>query len=245
MHSGILIIVLDIALIVHAARTGRFMPWGYIILFLPGIGALAYIVVELAPEWFGSRGARRARGRFTSALDPGRRYRELQDQLAVVDTIANRSALAEECLALGKFDEALGQYNAILAMPLGDEPSFMLGKARAQLGLGDAAAAVATFAELKRLWPSYETPEADLVRAIALEGAGRNDEAIASYGAASQHYPGVEPSVRQAQLLQRLGREAEAREIALDVVRSLRRAPAHVRATERQWLASAEKIAGT
>jgi hypothetical protein len=121
----------------------------------------------------------------------------------------------------------------------------MLGKARAQLGLGDAAGAVATFAELKRLWPSYETPEADLVRAIALEGAGRNDEAIASYGAASQHYPGVEPSVRQAQLLQRLGREGEAREIAQDVVRSLRRAPAHVRATERQWLASAEKIAGS
>ena len=245
MHSGILIVVLDIALIVHAARSGRFMPWGYIILFLPGIGALAYIVVELVPEWLGTRGARRARGRFTSALDPGRRYRELQEQLAVVDTIANRSALAEECLALGRFDEALAQYNAILAMPLGDEPSFMLGKARAQLGLGDAAGAVATFAELKRLWPTYETPEADLVRAIALEGAGRNDEAIASYGAASQHYPGVEPSVRQAQLLQRLGREGEAREIAQDVVRSLRRAPAHVRATERQWLASAEKIAGS
>ena len=147
LHSGLLVIVLDIALIVHAARTGRFMPWGYIILFLPGIGALAYVVVELVPEWFGSRGARRARGRLAGALDPGRRYRDLQDQLALVDTIANRSALAEECLALGKFDEALAQYNAILAKPLGDEPSFMLGKARAQLGLGDAAAAVASFEE--------------------------------------------------------------------------------------------------
>jgi hypothetical protein len=244
LHSGLVVIVLDIALIVHAARTGRFMPWGYIILFLPGIGALAYVVVELVPEWFGSRGARRARGRLVGALDPGRRYRDLQDQLAMVDTIANRSALAEECLALGKFDEALTQYNAILAKPLGDEPGFMLGKARAQLGLGDAAGAVATFEELKRVSPSYETPESDLVHAIALEGAGRNDDALASYAAASQHFPGVEPSVRLAQLLKRLGRDAEARAVAEDVVRSLRRAPAHVRANERQWLASAEKIAG-
>ncbi|THD42872.1 MAG: tetratricopeptide repeat protein, partial [Bradyrhizobium sp.] len=229
----------------HAARTGRFMPWGFIILFLPAIGALAYVVVELAPEWLGSRRARQARGRLAGALDPGRRYRELRDQLAVVDTVANRSSLAEECLALGRFDEALAQYNAVLAMPLGDEPSFMLGKARAQLGLGDAAGAVTTFDELKRLWPKYETPEAELVRAIALEGAGRMDEALAGYGAASQHFPGVEPNVRLAQLLKRLGRDAEAQAVAQDVVTSLRRAPPHVRANERQWLASAERIAGS
>lgn len=245
LHSGLLVIVLDIALIVHAARTGRFMPWGYIILFLPGIGALAYVVVELVPEWFGTRGARRARGRFASALDPGRRYRELQDQLAVVDTIANRSALAEECLALGKFDEALGQYDEILARPLGDEPSFMLGKARAEFGLGNGAAAVATLENLKRLWPDYHTPDGILLYAMALEKVGRDDEALTNYAAAGQHFPGVEPSVRLAQLLKRLGRDAEARAVAEDVVRSLRRAPAHVRANERQWLAGAEKIAGS
>ena len=51
--------------------------------------------------------------------------------------------------------------------------------------------------------------------------------------------------MRLAQLLKRLGRDEEARAVADDVVRSLRRAPAHVRANERQWLASAEKIAGS
>lgn len=244
MHSGIIIAVIDIALIVHAARTGRFMPWGWIILFLPGIGALAYVVVEIAPAWFGSRSVRQARGQIAGALNPTRRYRELRDQLEIVDTIANRVALAEECVTLGKFDEALGQYNVILANPIGQEPAFMLGKAHAQFGLGDAGGAVATLDELKRTWPSYQSPDAHLLYAIALDKAGRNEEALTNYEDVGRYYPGAEPRVRQAQLLQRLGRAAEAKEIASDVARTLSRAPAHVRRNQAQWLAAAKQIAG-
>jgi hypothetical protein len=46
---------------VHAAKTGRFMPWGWIILLIPGFGALAYVLAELVPEWFGSAQGQRAR----------------------------------------------------------------------------------------------------------------------------------------------------------------------------------------
>jgi len=243
MNVGILITLVDVALIVHAAKTGRFSPWGFIILYLPGIGALAYVVVELLPEWFGSYKVRRARRQFAGAIDPTGRYRQLHDELEIVDTIANRSALAQECLALGKYDEALGQYDAILARPLGEEPGFMLGKARAEYGLGDAAAAIATLEELERRWPAYRSADGRLLYATALEMAGRNDEALANYLDVGRHYPGAEPRVRQAQLLQRLGREAEARAIAEEVVRTLDRAPAHVRRSQRQWLASAQKLA--
>ena len=128
---GWIVAVIDIALIVHAARTGRFMPWGFVILFLPGIGALAYVVVELVPRWLGSTGVRRAGQSLAAALDPERRYREAKEQLAIVDTIANRAALAEAALSLGKFDEARALYAAIVVQPHGDEPSFMLGRARA------------------------------------------------------------------------------------------------------------------
>jgi hypothetical protein len=240
---GIIVAVLDIALIVHAAKTGRFMPWGFIILFLPGIGALAYVVVELLPEWFGSTRVRRTRQQIAGAMDPTGRYRQLQEELEIVDTIANRSALAGECLTLGKYDEALAQYDAILAKPLGEEPGFMLGKARAEYGVGDAAAALATLDELERRWPDYRSADGRLLYAMALEREGRNDEALADYAAVGQYFPGAEPRVRQAQLLQRLGRDGEARELAEDVVRTLSRAPAHVRKSQRQWLASAQKLA--
>lgn len=244
MPIATLILVLNVVLIVHTAKTGRFWPWAYVILFLPGLGAIAYIVAELAPEWFGSYRGRAAAQSMVRAVNPERRYRELTDALALVDTIANRAALAEECLVLGKFEEALFLYDAIIVLPLGEEPQFHLGKARAELGLGRPAAAVATLDDVMRLWPDYHSPEGHLLYAIALERSGSTDEALVNYANVGQYYPGVEPRVRQAQLLQKLGRQVEARSVAQDVVLGLRRAPAHVRNNQRQWLASAQKVVG-
>ena len=218
--------------------------WVYVILFLPGIGAAAYIVAELAAGMarLATRDRSRAR-RWRARSIPARRYRELTDDLALVDTIANRAALAEECLTLGKFDEALLHYSAISSHPLAEEPQFFLGKARAQFGLRQSRAAIATLDELVRRWPDFHSADGHLLYAIALEESGRNDEALAQYANVGQYYPGVEPRVRQAQLLQKLGRGTEAKTIAEDVVRGLNRAPAHVRRNQREWLASAQRLA--
>ena len=42
MPIAFALFLIDIIFIVHAAKTGRFSPWGYLILLLPGVGALAY-----------------------------------------------------------------------------------------------------------------------------------------------------------------------------------------------------------
>lgn len=233
MYTSVLITALDVLLIVHAARTGRFMPWGLVILFLPGVGALVYVAFGLAPEWFGSFGAQRARRSIAAALDPSGRYRALRDELDIVDTIANRSALAEECLSIGKTREALEHYDAILARPLGDEPAFRIGKARALLELGRADEAVAALEEVRTQAPDFHSPDGHLLFARALD----------AYACVSRTFPGPEPRVREARLLEQLGRRDQARSIAEEVVRSLRRAPRHVQANQREWFALARNLA--
>jgi hypothetical protein len=94
-----------------------------------------------------------------NAIDPGRRYRALTDELAITGTIANRNALAAECLLLDRFDEASHPYDEILMRPLGEEPVYMLGRARAEFGAGQPAGTVATLDELRRRWPDYQSAE--------------------------------------------------------------------------------------
>jgi hypothetical protein len=53
MPVALVLVLLDITLVYHAAKTGRLQPWAFIILMVPAIGALAYIVVELLPEMLG------------------------------------------------------------------------------------------------------------------------------------------------------------------------------------------------
>src|ERR1044072_617992 len=139
MPLALLIVILDVTLVVHAVRTGRASPWAFIILMVPVIGAVAYVVAVIVPDWFGSPQGVRTQQRIANTLNPEKRYRELSDAVEIADTIANRATLAEECLELEKFEEANPLFEVILARPLGAEPLYMAGKARAQFGLGQAA----------------------------------------------------------------------------------------------------------
>ncbi len=241
MPFGIVLLLINVGLIVHAAKTGRFWPWGYIILFIPGLGALAYVLVELLPEWFGSAQGQQARRRVVSTLDPGKRYRALSDQLDVADTIANRSALADECLALGKFAEAERHYDHILSLPMGDDAVYALGKARAQFGLGHPQGAVATLEDLRARWPDYQSAEGHLLYARALEESGRTDDALYEYQAVANYYPGAEARVRYGLLLEKAGRRSEAKAVFTEVLTQLKRAPKYVRRVQAEWIVLAEK----
>jgi hypothetical protein len=241
MPIGIILFLVDVVLVVHAAKTGRFSPWAYVILLIPVFGALAYVLVELLPEWLGSYQGQKARKRVVTTLDPQRQYRALTDQLAITDTIANREALAAECLALGKFDEARHHYDEIVARPLGDEPAYFLGRARAEFGLGDSAEAVTTLDELRQRWPDYQSADGHLLYARALEQIGRTDEALEEYHALADYYPGAEARVRYGMLLDRLGRQAEAKRVFSDLLTHMRRAPKYVRKVQAEWIGLAEK----
>jgi hypothetical protein len=233
--------LLDVICIVHAAKTGRFWPWAYVVLLLPGIGAIAYIGVEVLPAWMGSPEGQRARQRVVNKLDPEKHYRKLADDLAISDTIATRTALAEECLALGKFDEARWHYDSVLGRPLGDEPAYALGKAQAEFGLGQPQEAIATLDQLKARWPHYQSAEGHILYARSLQESGRTDEALAEYRALADYHSGAEARVRWAMLLQKIGRDAEAKTICSGVLTQMRRAPRYVRRAQAEWIAIAER----
>jgi hypothetical protein len=242
MPIAIILLLIDVTLIVHAAKTGRFSPWAYLILLLPGIGALAYVLVELLPEWFGSVQGQKARQRVINTLDPEKQYRKFADDLAISDTIANRVDLAEECLLLGKFEEALTHYDNALSRPLGDEPAYALGKARAEFGLKRPQEAVATLDQLRERWPHYQSADGHLLYARALEESGRAVEALDEYRALVDYYPGAEARVRFAMLLQQMGRADEAKRLCADVLTQMRRAPKYVRKVQSEWIAAAERM---
>jgi len=241
MPLALVVIVFQLTLVWHAGKTGRAQPWAYIILLIPVFGSLAYVIAELLPEWSRSYGGQKAKKRFVATLDPQRRYRALTDELAITDTIANRDALATECVVLGKFDEAIHHYDEIIARPMGEEPVFFLGRARAAFGLGRPADTVATLDDLRRRWPDYQSAEGHLLYARALGEIGRTEEAIEEYKALAGYFPGAEARVRYGLLLDRLDRKGEARHVLTDLLTHMRRAPKHVRKVQAEWIGMAEK----
>jgi hypothetical protein len=241
MPLALVIILLDIMLVWHAARTGRMQPWAYIILMVPVAGAVAYVLIELLPEIFGGRTAQQARRNVARRIDPEKTYRGLVDQLASADTIANRAALAAECLDVGRFDEAVQHYDHILALPLGHEAKYALAKAKALFGAKRPLDAIMTLDELQKQWPDFESAEAHLLYARSLTEAGRTDEALGEYEALLRYASSAEANVRYGQLLQELGRTSEAKVVFAEFVVQMKRAPKFARKAQAEWLSIAEK----
>lgn len=242
MPLFILVLLVEVMFVIHAVKTGRAQPWAFIILFAPVVGVLAYVVAVIIPELMGGPQGRRTQKAIAKAFNPEKRYRELTDAVEIADTIANRAALAQECVLIGRYHEAQRHFDVILSRPMGDEPVYMAGKARAQFEVDEAAEAVATLDELRRRWPDYQSADAHLVYARALEACGRNEEALTEYRALSDYFVGAEARVRYGLLLARVGREGEAKAWLSEVLTQLRRSPAHVRQAQAEWINLAEKV---
>ncbi len=236
-------IVIEVVLIIHAIKTGRNFLWIWVLLLLPGAGSLAYIAVELVPELFRSRAARRTARGMKRALDPGADLRRYESEARVTGDVASRQRYADELARHGRYDEAIGVYKQILTGLYAQDPNIMLGLAKAQFGKGDATAARTTLDELVRLNPDFRSPEGHLLYARALESEGNVAKALEEYKVLAPSYPGAEASVRYAQLLKAQGNGTEAASVARELLEQARIAPAHYRRAQRTWLESAQRLA--
>ena len=239
----IFLYVIQAALIVHVIKTGRNQLWIWALLLLPaGIGALAYLAVEIVPELFRSRTAQRTARSFRKAMDPGADLRRYESEARIAGNVASRQRYAEELVRHGRYDEAIAQYRETLSGLYEHDPNLMLGLAQAQFGKGDAAGARATLDELIRLNPDFRSPVGHLLYARALEAEGNVQKALEEYRVLASSYPGAEAAVRYAQLLQAQGERAEAQRVVRELLEQARIAPGHYRRAQRTWLEAAQRL---
>lgn len=234
--------LIAVAMIVHVFKTGRNTMWIWVLLMAPGVGFVAYLIVEILPGILGSRGLQSFRRGVKQTLDPGAQLRRYEQEARVTANVASSQRYAEELTRQGQFEPAIGVYRRILTGLYEHDPDLMLGLARAQFGLGDAAAARATLEALVAANPQFRSPECRLLYARALEASGSIEQALAAYHDLAGAYPGAEAAVRYAQLLKSQGRGPEAAQVARDLLEQARIAPAHYRRAQREWLDSAARL---
>ncbi|HWW33320.1 MAG TPA: tetratricopeptide repeat protein [Steroidobacteraceae bacterium] len=238
----IISIVIQAGLIVHVIRTGRNQLWIWVLLFLPLAGGVAYVAVEILPELFRSRTARRTARGLRRAMDPGAELRRYENEARVTGNVASRQRYAEELTRHARYDESIAQYQQALTGLYEHDPNLMLGLAQAQFAKGEARAARQTLDELIKQNPTFRSPDGHLLYARALAAEGDVTKALEEYAVLAPAYPGAEAAVRYAQLLEAQGQRAEAQRVARELLEQARIAPGHYRRAQREWLDAAQKL---
>lgn len=232
---GLLHLLVAIAFIIHAHKTGRPHYWMMILLFLPLVGSIAYVLIELLPEAANSRRARKVAGDLHTIVDPHRELRRLTARAGETDTVEAKCRLAEEFERKGMWDEAIGLYRQAAQGIYAEDGDVVRGLARALLGSGDAPAALETLDRLKAAQPDYQNQDAHMTYARALEATDRLRDAEAEYAALSAYFVGLEARTRHGLILQRLGEPAQARRRFEEVVKASQGRGIVLTPEDREW----------
>jgi len=238
-------ILLDVICVIHIMRTGAERFWIYVVMLLPGAGPAAYFVAEILPSLLNTRTTRSLARNARSTLDKGRGIRHRLAALDMADTTENRRLLAEEYVAIGQYDEAIPLYETALVSFHADDPTLLLGYARACYGHGDPQKALDALDHLKSANPDFDSAEGHLFYAKCLEGVGRLGEALDEYRSLAVYATGEEARCRLAMLLQQRGEIDAARDVFAEILARAKRATRHYRSTEREWIEIARRLGPT
>jgi len=242
--GGGLLLLMSIALAVHAVRSGQQLYWVWIILVFQPFGGIVYLIAIVLPEMFGGATARRVGKAARDTLDPTRAYREARARYDDSPTVANAMRLAQAAAGHGRFDEAEALYREAAQGIHADDPTLLLGRANALIELGRPAEALTVLEQLGQDEAQARSPLTALSRARAYEGLGRMGEAAADYEWASERVPGLEAISRYAAFLARTGKKAEAQDLLKEIDRRIARADPTFRKEARGWRALAAEAIG-
>jgi len=79
--------ILQLALIIHCIKTNKPFYWIYLIIFIPYVGGVAYLLVELLPALLNSRQLRQTGQSIVRTFNPSVTIKKLEEQLENQDTV--------------------------------------------------------------------------------------------------------------------------------------------------------------
>jgi hypothetical protein len=227
-------IILQAIAIAHFARRRPDTYWLWIILIGGGLGAAAYIVIEVIPD------AGLLRNAFQ--VFPRRRHiRQLEGAIIDNPSVGNYEELGYLYLEDKKYARARECFDKVIAAP-GDSPDPYYRRALAELALEDYPAAAADLDLVVERDPKFDYNRAAGLLAFALGKIGQPERALALFADVTQISTLSETEYNYAALLAQQGRTPEAREWAARVLRKKATMPSYLRRRERPWFRKASAL---
>lgn len=236
-YAYYLIPVLQIICILHALKTNR-RDWIYILIFLPGIGGIIYIIREVIPDL---RQSGVSSGNVKTFF-PGARIKELEHNLKVADTDANRLRLAEEYARQQNFERAMELTASCMTGIYATNVDMMLNMGRYAFGAGKYTESLDWLNKVLQLKKQkFDRPEDELVYAKALHQSGDTERAEAAYKQFIRIHHSIEGRYNYGLLLKETGRNNEARQEFNTVLEERGLHPKHVRRINAKWVSASRK----
>ena len=234
-------LIFSILAIVHVIKTGRSQLWIMVLLALPGLGVLAYLLVEVLPGMVQGRASRQVSSTVNKALTRGRTFEEAKRDYTLSKSVKSACDLADLHCERSEYAEAAGLYESALTGLNKTNPDIMHKLAFSRFSLQQYTAAKATLDELISANPDYKNQDAHLLYARTLAALNDIPGASEEYETLIGYYTGPEPAYRFGKLLQENGNQTRAASLFQDIVDKAAQSPKHYRSMHSEWIGKAKR----
>jgi hypothetical protein len=225
MPYFILMVLLQVACIVHVFRNGSNRAWIMAIAFLPMVGMIAYAIVEILPGWQGSAQGRRLKRQVRQRIDPGRAVNDARKALDLSDTVANRLTLGDALAASGDHAGALVEYRLADQKSHQEDPVVTMRISTAAMEAGQGREARAALNRLPETHIQSDIDKRNYVLARISENEGDLRAALRLYDDMVLRVAGDDVRCRMAALYIEVGDKGAARRLLEEVQMRTRHLP--------------------
>lgn len=229
-------VALQVICVIHCIRRGTKMQWIWLIVFVPVVGSIAYIFIEM----FSGREIRQVQSGIGSLINPAGSIRKLEENLRFSDTFNNRMALGNAYLGSGQTDKAVELYESCYTGAFMENED-LLKQLIVAYSMQQRYKDVLPMAQKLYKTPQFARSQAHLLYAIALEHTGNPAQAEKEFKIMNVRYSHFEPRYQYGLFLQRAGRHQEARDVFAGMVDESSHLSARERSHNRVWFAKAKE----
>lgn len=158
--------------IYHLIKNRNDYYWIFLIIFIPIIGCIIYLLTQV----YNKRDASKIQESLTSILVPTKKVKDLEKLLEFSETYQNKVNLADAYFEMKDFNNAIKYYKKAAEDKSQNNYFINAQLVIAFYKVGDYKASIATAEELK-VHSEFNTSMAQFTYGLALEKAGRLDEA--------------------------------------------------------------------
>lgn len=229
--NSAVVIVLQAICVIHCIRKGNSNNWIWLIVFVPLVGAIAYIVSEM----FTRSGVEQVQAGVTTVLNPTGKIKKMEQQLRFSDTFSNRVQLADTYLAAGEIKKAIALYEGSLTGAFTENEYVLTQLSSAYFQVQRYADVIASTKKISKL-PQFPRSGAHLHYAIALEKAGHPEAAEKEFKLMKVRFAYYESRYQYGMFLLRANRYEEARQVFTDMIEEATQLSPRERRSHRKWM---------
>ncbi|NJS36560.1 MAG: tetratricopeptide repeat protein [Brachymonas sp.] len=179
--------------------------------------------------------------RVIKQFNPGADFKARLDEVERCGSMANKMALADECINTSQFDEAIRLYRSVMTGSYENDLQATYSLGTAYFYKRDAAQAIHALSEVVSREPMFDGGDAKLMLAQAYEGAGQDAQCRDCYESLIQHYAGEEARAQYIAFLARHKNRSRAEAVLNDVDKRFRLGSTTYRRSNKTWRDSAHQ----